>query len=143
MDGRRVNVIASGVCYRYCYTVSFTERLERVRFGMLFKTVTGVELAGQVSDHEDGGLPVVDPSTSIDIAFEFENRLLPGTYFGNAGVSAVGAGGQAYAHRVLDAIMFRVLPSRAQGSVPTAAIDLKVSRHSSARIHRTRSTISV
>ena len=42
----------------------------------------------------------------------FRSLLLPGTYFANAGVTALRGGEEQYVHRVVDAMMFRVLEDR-------------------------------
>ena len=108
MQGRRVNVLVHGERYRYCYRVDFDAAATKVGFGMLLKTVTGLELAGRGSHLISDGLPFVQAGQSIEVAFEFCNLLMPGTYFGNAGVATHESGSLEYLHRILDAIMFRV-----------------------------------
>ncbi len=108
LSGRRVNVLVHGHRYKYRYRVDFTEECFKIGFGMCIKTVSGVELAGQGSHALEDGLEVIRAGQSIDVAFEFYNLLLPGTYFGNAGVASHVDGQALMLHRLLDAIMFRV-----------------------------------
>lgn len=127
MRGRHVNVLVRGRTYRYCYTVTFHKTLHKVRFGMLFKTLKGVEIAGQVSHSEEAGIDRVEAGEKAGVAFEFVNRFLGGTYFGNAGVLAAVQGESIYAHRLIDATMFRVRFDHA--NCATALIDLRPDIH--------------
>jgi lipopolysaccharide transport system ATP-binding protein len=110
MQGRRVNVLVHGEKYRYCYRVDFDAAATKVGFGMMLKTVTGLEVGGQGSHAISDGLPFVQSGQSIEVAFEFCNLLVPGSYFGNAGVSTHENGSLEYLHRIVDAVMFRVKP---------------------------------
>jgi len=109
-DGRRVNVLRAGSDYLYVYRVAFENQARRVRFGMLIKTVTGLELGGGVSAMEGGGLQVVEAGDQVEVRFRFRCLLAPGTYFLNAGVQAEIDGEETYVDRLIDAAMFRVLP---------------------------------
>jgi lipopolysaccharide transport system ATP-binding protein len=108
MQGRRVNVLVHGQRYRYCFGVDFDKTATNVGFGMMLKTVTGLEVSGQGSHAISDGLPFAQAGQSIEVAFEFCNLLMPGTYFGNAGVSTHDNGLPEYLHRIIDAVMFRV-----------------------------------
>lgn len=118
--GRRVNVLVRGQTYRYCYSVSFAQDLKNVRFGMLLKTVSGFEVGGQYYPANEG--IDVDVGDHWEIAFEFENRFLSGTYFGNAGV-VIATNDGSYLHRLVDATMFRVKHDR--NECATVLIDLR------------------
>jgi lipopolysaccharide transport system ATP-binding protein len=83
---RRVNVLVHGEVYRYCYVVDFEKRCFDVRFGMLLKTVSGLEVGGFASHREYECIDSIGAGESIQVQFRFENRLAPGAYFGNAGV---------------------------------------------------------
>lgn len=109
--GERVNHLVRGRRYRYAYRVRFERTVAHVRFGMLLKTLTGLELGGAVTTPT--GSPtrlVVTAGAEMDVHFEFTCRLAPGTYFLNAGVVADVDGEETYIHRVIDAAMFRVAP---------------------------------
>jgi len=118
-----VNQLARSGRYRYCYRVSFRRKATRVRFGMMFKTIAGVELGGAVS--AAAGSPAslsVAEGDVFDVAFEFDCRLLAGTYFLNCGLVGVTDGEETYLHRVVDAVAFRVLPEA--GETSTGTVDM-------------------
>jgi lipopolysaccharide transport system ATP-binding protein len=112
-DGNQVNMLRPGAEYRYVYEVKFLENAYQVRFGMLFKLVTGFELGGQVSHPRGEALEKVEPGMRVQVEFAFVARLAPGTYFVNAGVLSLQDGEEVYLHRIVDALMFKVLPDEA------------------------------
>ncbi|MFN3326826.1 MAG: ABC transporter ATP-binding protein [Bryobacteraceae bacterium] len=108
-DGRRVNVLAAGAMYRYRYTVEFDHACEQVHFGMMVKTVSGIELFGMASHPQGEAIPSVEAGRRIEVAFRLRARFLPGTYFLNAGCMGCRDGKpETYLHRILDAIVFRI-----------------------------------
>ena len=106
--GRSVNVLRAGETYWYSYDVEFLEPAFGVRFGMMLKLVTGLELAGQASHAWGHGIEFVEAGSRARVRFPFHLLLVPGTYFLNAGVLGLRDGGEEYLHRILDAVMFRV-----------------------------------
>ncbi|MBJ18142.1 MAG: ABC transporter ATP-binding protein [Deltaproteobacteria bacterium] len=122
-EDRPVNVLRAGRSYRYAYEVEFREDVWGVRFGMLVKLTTGFELAGQASDAPGAGLEKVAVGSSASVEFPFVARLAPGTYFANAGVLGQGVEGETYLHRVVDALMFKVLPGDSE--TVTGSVDLR------------------
>jgi lipopolysaccharide transport system ATP-binding protein len=110
LDGARVNLLRARQRYVWRYGVVFDEPLFNVRFGMLIKTVSGLELGGGVSATARQGLTRVDPGSRVDVSFTFAASLSPGTYFLNAGVLAELEEGETYVDRWLDVEAFRVLP---------------------------------
>jgi len=121
-EGKAVNVLRGGCEYRYAYQVHFREAARQVRFGMMIKLVTGFELGGQVSHQNGEGLDDVEPSQRVRVEFSFVASLVPGTYFVNAGVLAFIGGEEIYLHRIVDAVMFKILPS--EGNRVTGLADL-------------------
>lgn len=122
-SGRQVNLLRAGQAYRYAYEVDFDENAEQLRFGMMIKLVTGLELAGQASAVRGRGLTKVDAGSTVSVAFSFVARLVPGTYFMNAGVLAADGEEEKFLQRVIDGLMFKVLPdgaSRVEGLVDLA-----------------------
>jgi lipopolysaccharide transport system ATP-binding protein len=122
LAGRRVNVLNAGERYIYSYDVQFERRAIGVRFGMLIKTLTGVELAGAVSATPEQALAWVDEATQSRVRFEFDCRLAPGVYFMNAGVHGRVGEEETYLDRRIDALMFRVIQGAERLS--TGFIDL-------------------
>lgn len=110
IDGRHVNVVPADDEYVYTYTVSFQKPAFGVRFGMLIKTVTGLPLGGGVTAATAGAGLAVTAGQTFTIRFRFRTMLEPGVYFFNAGVTAIGADGEIYLDRLLDATMLRVMP---------------------------------
>jgi lipopolysaccharide transport system ATP-binding protein len=121
-DGRRVNVINAGKRYVYTYGVMFDQGVAGARFGMMIKTLTGVEIAGSVSALVNEALEWVDAGTTLTIRFEFACALASGTYFINAGVLGRLNEEETYLDRRIDAVMFRVMPSSRRLS--TGFVDL-------------------
>jgi lipopolysaccharide transport system ATP-binding protein len=122
LSGRKVNCLKRGKTYRYTYKVRFDQGATNVRFGMLIKTITGVELGGAVSASSAGqGIAYQAPGTTVNVQFRFTCHLNPGSYFLNAGVSGSHYEADIYLHRVLDICMFKVMPI--SGNTATATID--------------------
>ena len=107
LEGRQVNMLVKGEEYIYTYTVTFTQSAFSVGFGMLIKTIKGLELGGATTTTRNV-LDYVDAGFGFLVKFKFKCILAPGVYFLNAGVSGIINGERKYLHRLLDAAMFRV-----------------------------------
>ncbi|HSX61403.1 MAG TPA: ABC transporter ATP-binding protein [Tahibacter sp.] len=123
-DGTRVNVLRGGGSYVYCYRVRFDTAAVGVRCGMLFRTTTGLELAGGVSATPGEGIDVVEAGSELAVRFAFRCQLLPGAYFANAGVLGLDGEAESYLDRRIDAIMFRVMPD--PDRLATGLVDIDV-----------------
>jgi lipopolysaccharide transport system ATP-binding protein len=111
MEGERVNNLLRGKTYRYCYRVSFTKSANNVRFGMLIKTIAGVELGGGASAmNSRDSLTYAKAGSTYNVEFRFRCALNAGVYFLNAGVMGTAEEGEIFLHRLVDIAMFRVLP---------------------------------
>lgn len=124
LDGEKVNVLCKGESYLYTYKVHFNKGCHKVRFGMLFKTITGIEIAGAVTSTLENSIVYIDAGAEFNIVFYFVCNLNPGVYFMNAGVKGVVDNEEIYLHRILDALMIRVMPEEEQ--VSTALVDLGI-----------------
>lgn len=109
-DGRRVNVLCGGGAYVYTYRVRFDKPAVRVRFGMMIKTVAGIELGGAASHTLMAAEDEYASDTVTMVRFDFRCMLAPGVYFLNAGVMGHVEGQEHFLDRHLDIAMFRVLP---------------------------------
>lgn len=109
-EGRKVNVLHAGDTYVYVFRVDFQESAADVRFGMLIKTLTGLELGGGATSLPQDSLPLVEAGEAVEARFRFRCLLDGGTYFLNAGVLARIAEEETYIDRLIDAAMFRVMP---------------------------------
>lgn len=117
-----VNCLKCREVYRYVYTVFFKSGATNVRFGMLIKTLSGLELGGAVTaSNMQDSIPYIDEGTRIRVEFRFQCNLNPGTYFLNAGVLGIRHTEETYLHRILDACLFRVLPCT--DNLATGSID--------------------
>jgi len=108
--GERVNLLVRGAAYSYVFKVRFDCAAPQARFGMYCKTVNGVDLAGAPSAGPGDTIPYISPGQMVDVRFDFVCRLLPGSYFLNAGASAVIDGDRRFMHRIVDAVLFKVQP---------------------------------
>lgn len=123
--GQKVNVLAPGLVYWYCYEVKFECDAENVHFGMLIKTTTGNDL-GAIGSHAFGqSMSLATSADLYSVRFPFSNVFSPGTYFMNAGCSGNATGSDVFLHRIIDAIAFRVehtkMALRYAGSIQVAA----------------------
>lgn len=122
LDGRRVNVLATGRTYVYTYRVGVEQTLARVRCGMMIRSMTGVEVGGAASSMPQAAIPLLAAGENLVTRFSFRCLLHPGVYFLNAGVLAAIGEGEEYVDRRIDAVMFRVMPSLTR--LATGFVDL-------------------
>jgi lipopolysaccharide transport system ATP-binding protein len=108
--GRLVNVLQQRRDYVYEYAVRFTQDCFGVRFGMLIKTTSGLELGGAVTAQPPLALASVEAGSRLTVRFRFRCLLSEGTYFLNAGVVGMVDGAETFLHRIVDVAMIRVLP---------------------------------
>jgi lipopolysaccharide transport system ATP-binding protein len=122
IDGRRVNVLNAGERYVYAYRVRFEQNATSVRFGMLIKTTTGVEIAGSVSSSPEHAIEWIETGAGFTVRFEFRCDLAGGVYFMNAGVTGRLGEEETFLGRRVDALMFRVMFSAQR--LATGFVDL-------------------
>jgi lipopolysaccharide transport system ATP-binding protein len=111
LDGRRVNVVVAGRRYVWRYRAVFRADSLEVNFGMMLKTIDGVDVAGLSSDREFMTFPRVEAGTVMEVAFEFQLNVVPDTYLLNAGVGGVVGDNFTYLARRVDVQMIKVLPA--------------------------------
>ncbi len=108
-QNEKVNHLVWGRHYTYSYSVTFQQRpKESVRFGMMIKSLNGVELGGGVSK-EHSLSKGFDKEQIVEVRFGFKCQLVSGSYFCNAGVEGIRNGERTYLHRIEDAMIFRVM----------------------------------
>jgi lipopolysaccharide transport system ATP-binding protein len=111
LSGKKVNYLTRGKSYRYAYKVRFVKEATHVRFGMLIKTTSGLELGGAASAPTImQGISYLGPGSLVNVEFRFSCNLNPGSYFLNAGVTGICSEEETFLHRVIDICMFRVMP---------------------------------
>lgn len=122
LGGKPLNCLKRGQTYLFRYTVRFTAGASNVRFGMLIKTTTGVQLGGAATAATSGeSLPYVEADSVYQVEFRFQCLLNPGIYYLNAGVMGVQADEETFLHRLLDVTLFKVLPE--SGNLATGIVD--------------------
>jgi len=124
LAGEVVNNLVRREEYIYRYKVEFFERAFSVRFGMLVKTISGLELGGAGWPLPSEAEPVVEAGETVLVQWKFRCLLLPGPYFLNAGVLGMVDGKETYLDRVIDAIAIRVQQER--GVFGTAIVDFAI-----------------
>ena len=112
LEGRPVNLLRHGARYRVSYRFRSAGVAYAPEFGMLVKTVGGIEIAGMSAPLGDfGSRDELAPGEVVEPSFEFDCRFVPdAAYFLNAGVLGLCDGERVYLHRLIDTLMFRVLP---------------------------------
>lgn len=80
-DGNLVNVLVRRHKYFYTYKVRFENTAYNVRFGMMIKTVSGVELGGSASSSVKDAIPCIEAGETVSVKFSFKCLLQPGVYF--------------------------------------------------------------
>lgn len=123
-QGRQVNMLAAGNEYLYAYTVHFSEPAAAVRFGMMIRTLRGLDLGGGVSAPATAPHAYFASGTTVRMQFQFRASMEPGVYFLNAGVVSVLGEEEKYLARIVDALMFRVLPRK--DTVATGMVDFNI-----------------
>lgn len=128
LDGKKVNVLVKGREYIYTYNVKFMHNVKNVRFSMLIKMLNGTDLGGYISAHDSfSGIKSIANESEYKIEFRFTVRLNPGVYAMNAGVRGVSCEEEEYLTRVLDTLLFRILPVEEQKETCHIDFDIKCS----------------
>ncbi len=108
LTGEVVNYLVGRDEYLYTYTAEFEKEVTQVRFGMLIKTVSGLELGGASLVGRTYSVDTVKAGSIAKVKFRFKCLLNAGAYFMNAGVSGTVDGHFGYLDRWIDAAMFKV-----------------------------------
>ena len=126
-EGHPLQVLTMGQTCRFSYRVRFSGFFRDVRFSMLIKSKTGMELVGSLCRAEHKELASVEEGSEVEVTFRFVNRLCDGSYFFNCGVlSRDVEEGDIFLHRIVDAVQFQVMPllnATETAVTPTALID--------------------
>lgn len=112
LDGRQVNLLVRNRRYRMRFQVRFQEGGWMVAAGTRIKTLQGVELGGASTIDTDRMIDYIPPGTVAEVSHEFTCALIEGTYFVNAGVSGLIEGERHWMHRIVDVLMFSVVPQK-------------------------------
>jgi lipopolysaccharide transport system ATP-binding protein len=123
-EGNPANILQRRTYYTFEYKIKFSEVCHGVTFAMLIKTLKGHDLGGGRTLPWDKVIERVDAGQCYRIRFRFQTLLIPGVYFLNAGVEGLIEGKRAYVHRIMDAMVFRVV--REKDLMPTGTVDFLI-----------------
>ena len=120
LDGQTANVLTLG--QEYCFEVSgkFLVSRERIYFGTHIRTISGVSITGQRYPEEGKYIEKVQAGERFRITYRYRMGLLPGTYFSGGGVWS--SEEPTCLHRIMDAVMFRVIAEH--NSTSSGYVDL-------------------
>lgn len=107
-DGRNVNVLSMGREYQFVMSGRMLTDSRQVHFGLHIRAISGVEITGQRYPEEGRHIESIKKNENFKIEFNFKMGLLPGTYFSGGGVWSTQD--PSCLHRIMDAVMFRVIP---------------------------------
>jgi lipopolysaccharide transport system ATP-binding protein len=108
MDGHVVNVIFPGREYRFQVSGNFLSDVKGVYFGLNLRSISGVVITGQIYPEIGKYIDKLSAGQNFLATFNFKMNLLPGVYFVACGVWSCYE--PNCLHRILDALMFRVVP---------------------------------
>ena len=106
-NNNEANILYKHQIYYYTYKVKFFENFKKVNLAMLLKTHTTVALGGKELELRD-----VAKNKTYTIRWEFCSMLNSGSYFFNCGVNTLQEGKKRVLHRVIDAYMVQVPPTK-------------------------------
>lgn len=107
-EGRVVNVLQAGKTYQIEVAGHFMESFDATYWGMHIRNVSGAVITGQRFPEDGSYFEPVAGGSDFAVRFSFQMNLLPGVYFVGGGVWSNHE--PSCAHRIMDAIMFRVVP---------------------------------
>jgi lipopolysaccharide transport system ATP-binding protein len=110
MDGSSVNVLKPNENYRFEVSGHFLGDSDKVYFGIHIRSVSGMSITGQRFPEQGKFIERVKAGENFRITYSFKMILLPGTYFVGGGVWSYNE--PQCLHRIVDALMFRVLPNQ-------------------------------
>jgi lipopolysaccharide transport system ATP-binding protein len=109
-EKRIVNVLSPGKEYQFEVSGRFLSDIEKVYFGIHIRSISGIAVTGQRYPEEGKFVERVRSGKNFCITYGFKMILVPGVYF--VGCGAWSANEPNCLHRVLDALMFRIVPDR-------------------------------
>ncbi|MDD2774369.1 MAG: ABC transporter ATP-binding protein [Gallionella sp.] len=112
--GSIINVLQPGGNYQFVISGCFLTDFEGVYFGIHIRSISGVVITGQRYPEDGKYVEHVGAGKSFKISFGFRMDLLPGVYFVGGGIWS--SQEPNCPHRILDALMFRIIPNDKQKS---------------------------
>ena len=107
LDGKEVNVLSHGEEYLFVYVVDFFNNFNNVQFGMLLKTLNGIDLGGGVIPSIKGYVSVGNGRHTVQ--FQFTCLVNNGVYALNCSTRMIVNGDIKILHKIVDIYMIRVI----------------------------------
>ena len=109
---RQVNVVKVGETCTWRYFVRFGQVVYNVNYGMMLKTIDGIDVAGTNNISEGQYHSKVESGSVAQVQFKIRMNVAPGVYYLNAGVSGDTTENEGgFLHRRVDICAVRVIPS--------------------------------
>jgi lipopolysaccharide transport system ATP-binding protein len=108
LDGKKVNVLITNERYKYCYKLKFKDDFKDVDYGMQIITEKGILISGSKNEQS---ISHATNGEILQIEWEFDCLMNQGIYYTNAAANHPVDGKREYINRILDAVVFKVLPS--------------------------------
>lgn len=109
-----VNVLQPNANYHVEVTGRFLKDFAGIYFGVHIRNVSGAVITGQRYPEDGSYLRDVREGTEFKMRFSFRMSLLTGAYFIGGGIWSIGD--PNCAHRIIDAVMFRIQQTDKQRS---------------------------
>lgn len=113
-QGQAVNILQPGASYQFIVSGRFLNTLTGVSFGISIKSTSGVIITGQRYPEEGNYVELIEAGKSFSLNYRFRMDVLPGAYFVGGGIWT--SQQTICAHRIIDALMFRVVHNKKQYS---------------------------
>ncbi len=107
LKGKKVNVLVINERYHFCYRLKFKKEFANVDFGMQILTEKGVLISGCKPEESIN----VSEGNIVQISWEFNCLMQTGIYYTSIGVNHLVDTDREYINRIVDAFVFKVLPS--------------------------------
>ena len=106
LGGTQVNALVTNERYVYCYKLTFLDDFYGVDFGMQIHNEKGIHISGC---KEEDSINFMS-GTVVEVRWEFDCLMHMGIYYTSTGVNHMIDGKREYINRIVDALVFKVLP---------------------------------
>jgi lipopolysaccharide transport system ATP-binding protein len=114
-DGQMVNVLQPRQDYSFEVSGRFLSDRKNIYFGIQIRSTSGTVVTGRRYPEEGKFIEQVRAGQSFRITYGFKMILVPGVYFVGGGIWSFTE--PSCLHRILDALMFRIVPDRKSSSL--------------------------
>ena len=129
MQGKTVQLLEAGQRYQFHYKVSLSDTAEAMKFGMVLKTLRGLDLEGAICHEHAHAKKQLSAGDKVEVSFSFDCHLRPGAYFFNCGCTKLVNDEDVFVHRIIDVLQVKVVAASAKTGLdvePVAIIDANI-----------------